>query len=190
MASNTIKRSTTTPAVDTIIITKTNTNPSSMYGGTWELIDKKFKTAEYNTGFTINSTNASSYDSFVVIPEGHHISIRVYVTLKVALSTSSLVLGTFDATKFGGNSKISIQQVYFLGDCDGGNGVAIMTAVATGSTSSDTTNLTAYKAICKGKDTSTTIASGNKIKCFFEVPFTTSQMNDAFCDRFYWKRTA
>lgn len=50
------------PPVNSIIITATNLNPSSTYGGTWSLIDKEFSPKGATAGgFKINSTNVSEH---------------------------------------------------------------------------------------------------------------------------------
>jgi len=184
MATSTIKKI-VTPAVNSILITKTNVNPSTLYGGSWTLIDKRFKDLTITDTTAVTKINVSSVDVFSVDLDGSKALIRLGVTTSAAISTSNVELCRFDLTKLGWNSQ-NAYETWFLAYSDGGNGFALMDFVSNDSYGS----IKAYRSICKAKSTSTSIASGSTLYMNFEVPFTVGQMGDNFCDKFYWKRTA
>lgn len=160
-----------------IYVSSTNENPSSKFGGTWELIDKEFKSyaASSNDFFNANSTNCE-LDSCYYTRAGHLIQIRLNYTNKVSLGDTNLVLGTFDFDELGVTAfPYSLYNI--IGATDGGN--ALLTTYINYST-----------GILTHAESTSTVAVNNSCYLLFEVALTYDRMLDSFCDKFYWKRTA
>lgn len=189
MAESTIKYPVHYP-VGCVICTATNTNPSSQYGGTWTLIDKEFKT-QVLTGtsskplFTINTTNVNSISSAVRASfDGKNIYIRMHLNTKVALTDTTITLGTFDLEGLGMTTTTGSVLNFIAGYCTGGtnkDGVAICQISSSGVLSS-------RDVITRVSGGS--IAASSDIRFFFHYMYNTGYVNDSFCDKFYWRRTA
>ena len=164
-----------------IVITSTNENPSSRFGGTWELFDKEFK---YDGGtvsdcFTANSTNVTSHD-FKYVRSGHSIFMRLSIVNKVALTDTTLDLGVFDWEKLGFTS-LYYGMFDLLGASDGGQAIVMARIQAGGEmTTTDVHNING----------SHNIAAGSVTYWNFTYPIHYPEMLDSACDKFYWKKTA
>ena len=170
--------------VGSIHITSTNENPSSKFGGTWELIDKEFKelkaTDENGTYFTINEAGATNY-SLLFVRTGKTLSCKLTVTNAVELADGDVVFGTLNYEKLG------ISGVHFglsgvLGSSDGGNGIFLF------SIKWDTGVVTSSDVV--SKISGETIAAGKTCIMQFYLSCDTRLMLDSACDKFYWKRTS
>lgn len=163
--------------VGSVYVSNTNENPSSRLGGTWELIDKEFKSyaSSSNNFFNADSTNCE-LNSCYYTRGGHSIQMRLNYTNKVSLSDTNLTLGTFDFDELGVTAfPYSLYNV--IGATDGGN--ALLTAYINYST-----------GILTHAESTSTVAANNSCYLLFEVVLTYNRMLDSFCDKFYWKRTA
>lgn len=165
--------------VGTIITTANNVNPGIDFGGTWELIDKEFKSeaSSSDTLFTVNSNNCE-LDSCYYTRSNHSIQIRLYFTNKVALSDTTVNLGNFNLENIGVTS-LPFGLNNLLGSSDGGNAIFISTL--------DYSNGELDVIDIIGKNDS--IATNSSCRLVFETEATFSRMIDSFCDKFYWKRT-
>ena len=165
--------------VGSVYVSSENVNPASVFGGTWELVDKEFKPQliSGSTIFTINTTNVSSLDGAYCILSGHTISIRIAIKNKVVFEDSTLAIGTFNFAKIG-LSRLSM-AVYGTGASDGLNGVSYFTVNATSGVMNH--------ADLIGSDKTTT---GQAINYVFTQAIQSGHMLDSFCNKFYWKRTA
>lgn len=171
--------------IGSILITNTNTNPSSKLGGTWTLVNKEFSSAKGSdtgagTYFSKNSTNVGSYGLYFV-RNGNSIDIRLMVKNNVELSDDKVVLGNMLFEKLG------FSQLYYslyshLGGTDGGNAILQCTLMY------DTGEVSANDVV--HKTSGSNVAVGSEI--YFEFSFTVPMeyMIDSACDKFYWKRTA
>jgi len=183
MVGNTNSSKDTYP-IGSVYITSTNTNPSSMIGGTWTLIDKEY--AEYNitsvagstSTFTIDSTNVDSLTRFLLIRTGKHIYIGMRVKTKVAIGDSQVDFGNFNLTSLGVGS---IYAHFPVAQSDGGNAVCMIQFDTNG-------KLACIDVV--SKTSGGTVASGSEINIEFYFEMRMSQMLDSVCDKFYWKRTA
>ena len=165
--------------IGNIVITSTNENPSKILGGTWELIDKEFKSENMNSNsfFNVNTSNCT-INSFYITRSGHNISIRFNFDNKVALSDSTVELGLFDFAELGITS-IPFSLYYLVGSSDDGNGVFIATI------NYETGILEVREVVTK--TSGGTIPSGSSCYLLFEFTTTYDRMIDSFCDKFYWK---
>lgn len=171
--------------IGSILITSTNTNPSSKLGGTWTLVNKEFSSVKGSdtgagTYFSKNSTNVGSY-SLYFVKNGNCIDIRLMVKNNVELSDDKIVLGNLLFEELG------FSQLYYslyshLGGTDGGNAVIQCTLMY------DTGEVSANDVIHKSN--ASNVATNSEI--YFEFSFTVPMeyMLDSACDKFYWKRTS
>ena len=155
--------------IDSIFITSKNENPSSVLGGTWELIDKEFKSEAGNSNslFNANATNCEVNNFY-------------FARGKNSVS-STVVLGNFNFPDLGIN-ELPYGLYYVIGSTDNGNGLFIsFIDYASG-------QLEIRDII--SKESSGNISSNSSCYLLFEFVTTFDNMIDSFCDKFYWKRTA
>ena len=181
LTTNTNKLKSKLFPVGSTYITSTNSNPSAYLGGTWELINKKFRTSAESSGnnaalITRNTTNVTSCTLAVV--RGDNL-IRFYFsfTNKVALADSTLNLGTINFNKCGITS--FPYDAFIDGWSDGGNANAMLYI-------DQSTGLITHRDVV-GTDS---MATGKVTYTTITMPLPMSYMLDSFCDKFYWKRTA
>ena len=166
--------------VGSIVVTAENVNPGETFGGIWELVDKLLKHASYNQNsgaITANSSNATLGTTLITV-DGNTIELYTVVTPKADLGDSNVQLFTINLSKIG---LASLSAKRITGYADGGNGFVnasvssagvvqstdVVTKTSGGTVSADQTIY--FSAVWKA-------ALGNRL--------------DAFCDRFFWKRTA
>ena len=171
--------------VGSIYMTDTNTNPSTIFGGTWELIDKSFKARAFSVDsacWTNNTVSEVATNGIYATLIGNTVSIRAHikVTDTVTDSTSNIVLGKLDLQSCGvtrleyaafGNATISDNGNCTVGYNFDSDGTVLIT---------DILNINGTH----------TIADGNDFYISLVQPVKPGYMKDDFCDRFYWKRTA
>lgn len=170
-------------SVGSIWITSTNVNPSAQFGGTWELVDKAYKTQEIRDVITINTTNVASATRAVALLSDHSVHIRMELTTNVVLDDTSVGFGTLKMADIGIESGGSgVYAVFSTSYSDNGHGV-IMTTINNQGEISSLDVVT--------KTSGGTIAANSVINIDFI--FTIANKNgmiDSFCDKFYWRRTA
>ena len=173
-------------AENEIIITSTNENPSDYLGGTWELVKKEFiELAEtYTIGnedcpFTQTSNVTSG--SVFVIRNSQNIRVRLDIVNAVALSDTTVELGTFNWNALGiTGTYASISGV--VGCSDGAN------ALIQYGINNNTGVTNTYDVVPKADGN--TVAVGNTIYFPFDITIDSDHMLDEACDKFYWKRTS
>jgi len=186
MATSTIKYPVHYP-VGCTICTSTNTDPSSIYGGTWSLVMREFKrqsltsTSPATTYFSLDSTNADSYSGLVIVLGEQNVFIRISIKTKVALSDTSYSLGTFNFPSFGVNTTSDAVTHYFTGFGESANGMCMGYVGSSG-------DLQITDVVTR--TSSGTIAAGTEMKFCIHLMIPYSYMLDSFCDKFYWRRTA
>lgn len=164
-----------------VIITSTNTDPATTYGGTWELIDKELK-SQYKY-FTTDNTNYVkknniSSGNFRAFYNNHSIHIDGVLTVSSDLSDTSVNLATLKFPALG----FSLESAYFfVGWSDGGNALAMIQMQSTGIIQS---------VDVVGKSSSAKIASGQSVYFECSINAKYQNINDSECDKFYWKKTA
>lgn len=166
--------------VGSVFISSENVDPAETMGGTWELVDKLLKHASYNQNtsvLTAKSANATVGTTLVVV-DGNTMELYVAVTPKVALGDTNVELFTINLEKIGVES---LSEKRITGYADVGNGFVNALVSAAGLvTSTDVVTKT----------------SGGQITAdqtlYFSVVWKIGLGNrmDAFCDRFFWNRTA
>lgn len=162
--------------VGSVFTTYTNTDPSAILGGTWELIDKEFKAVSLNvkSAGLWRAHNSSIGDSSVITLAGHTISVCLNLSTSMALSSSAVSLG----------------QV-LLSSC----GISAFTAANT-AVSGIASNPIIYEQTADGTIrfiktlNGGSIASSTSFNICFDQLISKANMLDSFCDKFYWKRIA
>ena len=169
-------------AVGDIIITSTPDNPAARYGGEWECFDKHLQVAYYSSGdiFEPNTDYVSDY-AIVVAAREHTLSIALSCTVvNTTLGDTNRSLGNVRWDRIGVTRMTNTQ--YNVNATDNTNGI-VLTSLAYSSGL-----VTLVDTFPKG--TATTLASGTEIRGKYECPVFASYMLDAFCDKFFWKKTA
>lgn len=175
--------------VGSVHITATNSNPSSIYGGTWTLIDKEFTTTtaqqiscgtSEENDFVINTTNTTSTSAWVS-RQGHSIFLSINpITFKVAVSGTNLTLGTFKLPYLG--AQAAAVSPTFTAISDGTHALVFMNI------NRSTGVLQSQDVVVRG--TATSIAAGSTATFTIELPCDYTDMVNSFCNKFYWRRTA
>lgn len=163
--------------VGDIIITSTNTDPATTYGGTWELIDKEFSSASgsnnAHTNNTTNTTNATVNWSRA----GHTINLEIGITNKVQIKDADLVFVTLKKDVLGVTNLP--HTIDFCGYTDAGNCMVMFHIhYSNGNVYSCDIIPDSYVSV------------GNWVDGFVSFVVPQNLMLDSACNKFYWKRTA
>lgn len=169
--------------IGSVYCSSTNTNPSKIYGGTWELIDKGFETD--STEIMQNATEYLSSFEVASIRTERTVRFRIHLTTAKDINDTSVTLGTVDLEAHGLEAN---NESYFLygifGDVamsDGGNATITYDFNNTGVLEVND---------CLNIDGTHVLPAGSSFYINAVVVTSQSRMNDDFCDKFYWKRTA
>jgi hypothetical protein len=167
--------------VGSLFATAVNENPASKLGGTWELVDKAFKgTFMLMNASDWTATNATLHETSNVLLIDHILNLRIYVNLTKAATETDILLGKLNLASYGVTSLSS--AVYRQpAVSESGNCTACYTLSTDGSiTLCDVLNI----------DGTHTAAAGTDFIFNVVFPVGYDRMQDNFCDKFYWKRTA
>lgn len=162
--------------VGSVYCSSTNTNPSSKFGGTWELKNKGFiSLGDGGTKYFTANSNITTYNCYVV-RNGKTLRIRLEFTPAVDITDTGLELGTFSLTEMGIEG-FNVNYLDILGGSDGGNCACTFRISSAGIvTVSDIVGLD-------------TFPKGQACYVDFTTPLTLSRMLDNACNEFYWVRT-
>ena len=170
--------------VGSVYCSTTNTNPSAVFGGTWELVDKSFRTANH----IIYQGATSVLKQFNILAEKSGNTVRLIIDMTTSTAiTDATVLGNISDTTF---SKLGLMKSpgYYL---NGFNGIL---AVVVDSGTIANVRLSVYGEVMMYSifniDGTKTIPANKRIFVDGVVTCQPAHMIDSFCDRFYWKRTA
>lgn len=163
--------------VGSIVCTSTNEVPSTF--GTWELIDKEFTPQMIESGnFTINTTNTTSATLTTMIA-GHEIDLKLITVNKTAIGEDQKTRGTIKLGSIGVTGLPTAKGQVF-GASDGANAWSTWTIQADG---------TVTTVDCDPSNTNVPAGNTNVVHWKYTIS-DFSTMIDAFCNKFYWKRTA
>lgn len=162
-----------------------DTDASSIWGGTWELIDKGFKNeyVKYDDAilsgiFTVPENTATTTGvNLHCSRSGSTVRLRIGITSTETFTDTEKVLGSIDFAKLGFTA-MPMGYYYELAKSDTANG-ALMVDIKW-----DTGMMTVTDVLNGASITSTA-------PYYIDITFTVTpdKMLDAFCDKFYWKRT-
>lgn len=164
-----------------IYVSSTNENPSSKFGGTWELIDKDFIELSGNFKDWFIPTSNITLNNFYIIRSKNNFKIRLDFTNKVSLSDSTIDFGNINYEALG-IVDIGITYSGSIAVTDGGNGIAEM------SLHYSTGELSSVDVITKTSGGQ--IPANSSINYLIDISLNKDRMLDEACDKFYWKRTA
>lgn len=162
--------------VGAVYVSSTNTNPSTLFGGTWTLTGKGFKDSIGSDSNLFTASNCSAH-GVNYSRSGSTLNIKLNFTNSSALTDTTLSLGTLNFNGLG-ITQLPYTIHYAIGTSDGGN-VIIMVMI------NYTTGEVSVVDIV-GADSMS--ASSSYVN--LTIPCHYSHMLDSFCDKFYWKRTA
>lgn len=172
--------------VGSVYITTTNTNPSSytlLGGGTWTLIKRVFGNMRADNPVVFNTANTvSGSTSSTFFLRDTSVKFRLRFTNKVALSDTSVTIGTLDLSYVGLTG--AYYSTYIATDDTGNAGVMIEINSSGGTATIKAIDVAGGTSIAASTSTSPTITFCG------ELYFDTSSMRDADCNEFHWKRTA
>lgn len=169
------------PQIGDVLITSTNVGVEEMatrYGGTWELIDKGFKSATGTNGYTRNTTNCTEITQFHWTRSGHSITLNIRFTNKVQIADDALTMFTVDYETLGITRMTYNYYGVFWSDLAQCLGFFTLTAT---SANFNTVDMIPDNYISAGR-------TDNSAAISFNVPM--EYMLDEACDKFYWKRVA
>lgn len=167
-------------SVGDIIITDTNVNPSTLYGGTWELIDKQFK-YRVSTDALFEELDLASIGTQRFVWEGHHVNVRLTnCKTNQVIADNQLVLFGGYASALG---MTSMFNQYFMGYGDEANGIIMMEGYNT----SGYLNFGCGDVVTHNSPN--TIPASVNLQFTFDIYTSKEAMIDSFCN-FYWKKTA
>ena len=161
--------------IGSVVVTSTNTNPSTDFGGTWTLVDKEF---EMRTG-AADWTNTNGSATINFSKWGHVTFIRISLTCDVAVTDSSITWGKVDLSDIGLNALTYSRQL--VGGADGANGLGLFNLNDDGTLTTVDMN---------SKSGASSLASGAYFQLWFIDIALADNMWDSHCNKFYWKRTA
>lgn len=171
-------------SIGTVIITSSNVNPKIDYGGTWELIDKEFKSKyvyEQSSEYFEMNENVSTTSLFTFIRSGHSIQMRLRFTPAMSpISDATTIIGTINLANIG-VTRLTQGINAGVGGSDGGNCTFLYDV-----------NFSTGEVSVIDVFTRAGGSSINAGQCFFQfsMNFQKSYMLDSACDKFFWKRTA
>ena len=163
--------------VGAVYCSSTNTNPSTLFGGTWELIDKGYKdfTGTVDNAFTPGQ-NVEQLPCYVT-RGAKSVRIRPVLKVNTTLTDTAFELGAFNWANIGITSlPMGFEDMVSYDDAANG-GIAWQVAWDTG------------KATQVDVVGASSIASGCTFTLELTATMCASRMVDSFCDKFYWKRT-
>lgn len=175
--------------VNSVVITSTNTNPSSDFGGTWVLMNKEYRVQKLpaNDYATWNSSLTNDGDGYILIA-GNRVSAVLTFTNKIALNDDKVEIVEFPWNDIGVNASLTLPCVvsndYF---CDGANTVGLAGMATSWVGQRGFFVIEHNDVVPQG---SSGVATGHMFYLKMDLWLEDSQMLDSFCDKFYWKRTA
>lgn len=164
------------------VIMSTNTNPSTYFGGTWELVSKKFKhqwITPKSSDWT--ATKANFYACHIAL-YGDIVMIRLGVTPTELLTDSTVTLGTLNLANYD-LAPLFYGKVEFKAHSDGGNSTHCLTISAAG-------KVECYDSLYYPGHSHSQAATGQTLYLMHYTHMKVADMPDKYCDRFYFKRTA
>lgn len=171
-----------------VYVTSTNNEPTHL-GGRWKLFDKALKSqyiySNDETYFTKNTTNCTSANFRMDISD-HNIIIDYVFNPKVTIADTTLTIGTFKLSDFTdcfnpydentnptGSKNTHVH--YSSPWSDGGENFVMMQITNAG--------------VLQTLDTQpSSVAAGNNTQGQIVISSHWTDLKDAQCDRFYWKR--
>lgn len=172
--------------VGCIMTMATNKNPGETLGGTWVLVDKAFKNTYTNltsAHWTSKNATISNYSSIML--NDHVVSLRLGLDTTKAITATDvnntyLTLGTLNVAALGISN---FSQTVYSGVAVSDNGQCTICYKVSGNGQIDL-----YDVL--NADGTHTMPTASSFFIYLTQPINYDMMQDAYCDKFYWKRTA
>jgi len=165
--------------VGSTYITNTNTNPSTMFGGTWTLYDKGLKEQQIwdSEAITPNASNIVSLNGSVST-YGHTVCVEARWYSKNAITDGEWNYGQLNFNKLGFSRLL--HNNWCTAQCDGYDSIVMMYVSWDG-------RITSYDVVNANHS-----GIPDNLRCELTIMCDVSweHMDDSACDKFYWKRTA
>jgi hypothetical protein len=161
-------------------------NPNGKLSGTWELVDKMYKTTYisvpnvWNTSYT-SYTDANGYISCI----DHAIYLQLWLTTKTSINVTSgnrLTIGKLNLVKSGAD-KFSYDNEDGIAYAIGSDGKSYLIHYFL-LNNGDFCDIAVDKVYSNEAIPSNAIIYINAV-----IPMSNFDMVNSFCDKFYWKRT-
>lgn len=167
------------PVGSVYIANAPDTKPANLFGGTWKLVDKGFKSV---FSYSDNSEDfvsliSASASTVRVNRGGNTINLSCSFTLSAELTDTATSIATFNLGKVGITNFPC--TIWFLGYTDGGNATVMLKIDFENGTLSCTDVLPSHS-----------VPSGSSINFDVSVTLPFGSMVNDYCDKFYWQRTA
>ena len=164
--------------VGSVYCRNANINPTDLFGGTWELIDKGFK-----SGMTSNTDVFTPYDNTITIQDvfavrgNNTLHVRLRIKVGVELTDYGQQLGTFNWDKLG-VTEVPLSRLEHLSFADGANCGIVWNVGQSG-------------GVLEQLDVFNKTSISTNATFTIDMPVTVryTQMLDSFCDKFYFQRT-
>ena len=174
--------------VGNVLITSTNENPSTYLGGSWELIDKEYKSAfiygdksnDYydKTLVTIDDKYYTNNNGIDIVRTGHTITIRLNISLNdKILPDENVAIGLLHFSNLGCKRLAVFPSFPSMAFDDGTGNAAFWTIDGNEGYLNILEDL-------RGKG----FVKGDALKFYVDLNIPYRYMLDEFCDKFYWKR--
>ncbi len=151
--------------------------PADIFGGTWKLIDKEFKSMTYSDDGEKSAFSMSNYISayrIAAIYGGHTIRMRFDFTPNIAFNDdSSIRIGTFN-----------LDEIGVTGFYNTISDIPAMSDPANGLVMASISNSGAVDV----NDIVKSTTANQRIYINYEITCLSEDMFDEFCDKFYWRR--
>lgn len=166
--------------VGSVVVTDTNTNPSSTFGGSWTLIDKEFKSKSLTSGAAWQTGSGQSYRIQI---KGEEIWFHASFTSTIQFADTDIPLVHIPLATIGLTDMNSSEA---LGYSDTGGGILMLQVQKLNST---TIRISSLDVVSHNSNPGI-MPSNMTIRIDCPIRFEPGFMLDSFCDRFFWKRTA
>lgn len=172
--------------VGSVYCSSTNTNPSALYGGTWELIDKAFTPSEK----IVYQDPTTALSKFALTAERSGNTVRFIFDMTTKSTISAMTqLGAVSATTMAALGLVNYNgNGYFINSLLDGFAAVLDKGTIAHALFSPYGSLTMYSIF--NVDGTKTIPANTNMYLEAVVICKPNQMIDSFCNRFYWKRTA
>ena len=190
------------PVGSVYIANSSSTNPSKIFGGTWQLYDKEF--ANKRISYQNKASGIATYvEAQSVIVDDLTIELRNHcITFSVTSNTDSDLPETnsdndlllFKLPKIGiSDGSIPIKDKYFTGVGDDGELITMLRILyVTNYANANYIAVRLLDFLSRSTDyvSGSTLTNGAPIDFCITIELLPANMLDSFCDKFYWKRTA
>ena len=161
-----------------------NINPSTLFGGEWELFDKEFASANgsLDNNNDIISYNGTQSNGLFFVRVGHTLRIRMKLITGVEIDDNGAELIKIADIKTLGINAFAYNYYDVIATSDSGNALLIVSFNADGL-------ISVGDVIEKfPTDSKHILDAGKTIYFDMTIPIRTQDMLDEVCDKFYWRR--